>query len=148
MLKYVVALLVLIGVLVALSAIMGGKSTDAPSNTANESDAHRRIDRPSAWTFEEAGEIDGIPQTRVAVDLHDQFVPLGVFEGNCGDMQGSAWKLVPGATEGVICWFAGGGTEIAVFHDGDKHIIKSAALEEGTAEVAGFRGEFVTMVSI
>ncbi len=146
MLKYAVALLLLIGTLVGIYVLTNTGSTTSQTASDN-TDTHRRINKSSAWTFEEVGDVNGVPQTRVAVDIHDEFVPIGVFEGNCGDMQGSAWKLAPGATEGAICWFAGGGTEIAVFHEGDKHVVKSALLEEGTAETAGFRGEFVTVLS-
>lgn len=149
MLKYVVSLLLLIGALVGISAIIPEKAVESTSNTASvESETRSLSDRPSAWTFEEVGAVNGVPQTRVAVDVRNQFVPVGVFDGNCGDMHGSAWKLAPGATAGAICWFDGGGTEIAVFHEGDKHIIKTSALEEGTDAVGGFRGEFVTMLTI
>lgn len=147
MLKYVVALLVLIVLLAGLYAIMPAASESAPEPREQDT-AHEPLGKPSAWLFEDAGESNGIPQTKVSVDVHGQMVEVGVFEGNCGDMRGSAWKLAPGAAEGAICWFAGGGAEIAIFHEGDTHVIKSATLEEGTAEVGGFRGEFVTLLSI
>lgn len=101
-----------------------------------------------SWTFADAGEKDGVPQTRVSFEANGKITSVGTFEGNCADMDGSAWTMRDGAVSGAICWFAGGGTEIGAFQENGKYVIKTAILDEGTAESAGVRGEMVTLLTI
>jgi hypothetical protein len=141
MLKYAVVLFV-------VCAVLGAGYYFVSANTPVPESASAEEEHAGVWTFEDAEEANGIPQTRVLVDIHGRAVPVGIFEGHCADMVGSAWTLRDGASSGAICWFAGGGTEIAVFHENGMHVIKTAVLDEGTAEGGSVRGDMVELLSI
>ena len=152
MIKYLFAILVVAALLGAgyyNGVGQGGATVLAHDMDVMETadDTHEQAVK-SSWTFAEAGEKDGVPQTRVSYDVHGTITAVGTFEGHCADMKDSAWTMRDGAADGAVCWFAGGGTEIGVFHEGDKHVIKTAILDEGTAATAGIRGEMTTLLAI
>lgn len=103
------------------------------------------------WTFDPAGESDlGVPKTTVTLRNGSTSYAVGTIEGTCFDIIASDWELLvdQGEIAGAICWFAGGGTEIGVFSDGARAIIRIGAVDEGTAESEGSRGEFQTLFVI
>jgi hypothetical protein len=151
MMKYLVAIVLIAAALGAgyYYGFAGGTATDTePEARMTNSNVEREQAAQSSWTFAEAGEKDGIPQTQVSFAVDAKVTVVGTFEGHCADMKGSAWTMRDGATAGAVCWFAGGGTEIGAFHENGKYVIKTAVLDEGTAETAGVRGELVTLLSI
>lgn len=150
MTKYLIAIVLIVaafgGGYYVVSSNEKAPTGDHVSETTTTSESEHAIASP--WTFTDAGEIDGVPRTQVFVDVHGTPVNVGRFEGYCADMQGSEWTIREGAAYGAICWFAGGGTEIGVFHEGGTHVVKTAILDEGTAEESGVRGEMVTKISL
>lgn len=103
------------------------------------------------WQFDAAGETDqGVPKTTVTLRNGSTSYAIGTMEGNCYDISESEWELLSeeGEIAGAICWFAGGGTEIGVFSDGGRALIRLGVLEEATAESEGIRGEFQTLFAI
>lgn len=93
------------------------------------------------WTFKDAGANEvGNPQTEVSLNG----TVVGTYQGTCSEIDGSGWNLLPGEDSGVICWFAGGGTEIGVFGG----VVKQGDLDEGSAEIPGTRGNFRTLFSL
>lgn len=102
------------------------------------------------WIFTSAGEdaASGAPFTKVTLQAGDKTHELGVYQGSCSEIKDSSWGLLENEQEGAICWWAGGGTEIGIFKEGEKLIVKKGAIEEGTAEGGGFRGNFKTLVEL
>lgn len=100
-----------------------------------------------SWRFEDAGMDEEIsaPRTRVILETSVDSREIGVFTGSCSNIADSSWELLEGEQTGVICWWAGGGSEIGVFDEGGQLVVKQGFLEEGTAETAGFRGDFSTL---
>ena len=100
-----------------------------------------------AWSFVDRG-VDAetsMPKTDVALRIRGIDVPLGTYDGNCFSIAGSQWELLRGEVSGAICYFAGGGTEIGVFEENGSLVLKQGDVEEGSAEVPGFRGNFVPL---
>jgi hypothetical protein len=104
------------------------------------------------WQFDPAGEdpATGIPKTNVTLRNGSTSYSIGATEGNCFDVAQSDWKLLTeeGELAGAICWWAGGGTEIGVFSDDGRAIVKIGDVDEGTAEGGGTRGNFRTLFAI
>ncbi len=151
MIKYFVAGIISIGILGASYYYASGTAspTTTPSPAAaSEKSVQTQGAIPKEWVFTDAAEKDGIPQTNVAISIDGVATKVGTYEGHCADMAGSAWSMRDGASAGAICWFAGGGTEIAVFQENGKHVVKTAVLDEGTAEEGGVRGEMIAQLSI
>lgn len=73
---------------------------------------------------------------------------VGTYPGSCSIVEDSSWPLLENELTGVICWFAGGGSEVGVFYEDGKRVVKVGALEEGTAETEGFRGDFETAFAL
>lgn len=96
------------------------------------------------WNITELGEHpdSGAPRTRVSVSSGGKTYPAGEFDGSCAEVDGTSWALVEGEKTGVICWWAGGGSEAGVFEENGKMVLKVGILEEGSAETPGFRGNF------
>lgn len=146
MIKYLAVLIIIAAVGAGYYYTSGAQETPAGDSLQQTHDAP--VIAESRWTFGDAGEKNGIPQTRVSYTVEGKTADLGTFEGHCADMAGSAWTMRDGAFSGAICWFAGGGTEIGVFKEGGAYVIKTAALDEGTAEEGGVRGEMLTKLSL
>lgn len=133
-------------------------ATPAPHSKKQIADAERqfeyRVTSPGRflWKTTSLGSDDmtSAPLTRVTlVDTHTgKSHDAGIQSGSCAVIEQSAWKLLDQEISGVICWWAGGGTEIGVFQEGDALRIKTGLVEEGTAETAGSRGGFKTMFSL
>lgn len=99
-----------------------------------------------SWSFKDAGtdEASGVPHTEVTLVMNGTEYPAGTYEGSCSEIAGasSSWELVAGEQTGVICWWAGGGTELGVFEENGRLVIKKGFLDEGGAETPGLRGNF------
>jgi hypothetical protein len=74
-----------------------------------------RIPLVPVWTFEQKGEVDGIPQTEVTLSYKGTTHVLGTHQGNCFLIEESNWQLLPDEETGVMCYWAGGGTELGIF---------------------------------
>lgn len=133
----------LIGVVAAVAVVAGGfyffggqamSPTLSPQNPQSFD-----------WTFRELPEQEGIPQTEVSLNGR----VVGTYQGSCAEIEGSGWTLVAGEQSGVICWFAGGGKEIGVFAvESGGFEVMEGDLDEGSAEVAGMRGNFRILYTI
>ncbi len=101
------------------------------------------------WNITELGENpdSGAPRTGVSVSSGGKTYPVGEFDGSCAEIDGTSWVLVEGEKTGVICWWAGGGSEAGVFEEDGKMVLKVGILEEGSAETPGFRGNFQTIAT-
>lgn len=100
-----------------------------------------------AWSFIDRG-VDPqlqMPQTLVKLAIAGVDVDLGTYSGTCFVVEDSQWELLPNELTGAICYFAGGGTELGIFKEGDVLVLKKGDVEEGDAEQPGFRGNFVPL---
>jgi hypothetical protein len=98
------------------------------------------------WTLTALAEDEtGMPKTSVALTAGAETFTVGSYNGSCAVIADTSWELLEGEVTGVICWWAGGGDEIGVFSEGGRHVIKTGFLDEGSAEIAGFRGDFTTV---
>ena len=73
---------------------------------------------------------------------------VGTYPGSCSIVEESSWPLLENELTGVICWFAGAGTEVGVFYENGVRVVKVGSLEEGTAEISGSRGGFETAFAL
>lgn len=119
--------------------------TDDEGPASHEPEASR--DASSAtWAFDPAGtDATEAPLTFVSVTAGGKTYDAGTYQGSCFTIEGSNWELLPGELSGAICWWAGGGTELGLFTEGDELVVKRGYLEEGSAEVQGSRGDFSTL---
>lgn len=144
MAKIWAALAVLVLVLIAAVWLI---KTPAPVQQATESTGKVGF----SWNITELGEhasAPGIPRTGVTLTSGGKTYPIGEFNGSCAEIDGTSWPLVEGEKTGVICWWAGGGDEVGVFEENGKLVIKVGQLDEGSAEIPGFRGDFRTIATI
>ena len=120
---------------------------------------NKKGDKAIIWAFntmpEEAVKT-GMPYTEVSIMINGGRDIIGTYEGSCividnvtaeGKKNSVGWPLLKGELTGAICWYAGGGHEVAVFEENGKIIVKTGLLDEGTAETAGTRGDFKTVAS-
>lgn len=138
------------GIIVLILVIIGAVwliNTPAPAaeNSATQSDK-----KVFTWNISELGENpdSGAPRTSVTLTSGGKTYPVGEFNGSCAEIDGTSWPLVEGEKTGVICWWAGGGSEAGIFEEDGKTVLKVGILEEGTAETPGFRGGFQTIATI
>jgi hypothetical protein len=103
-----------------------------------------------AWTFKDKGEEagTGAPLTEVSLTYGNITKVVGTYQGSCAVIDGATWKLLVGEKSGVICWFAGGGSEIGIFDENGKTVLKVGGVEEGDAETPGSRAQFRTVMSL
>lgn len=145
----------LIIALVALALIIGAIYVINRNDTAmpeagevpvEENAAAGGIAPAIAWEFEDAGEVDGIPQTRVKAFIDGTTHELGVSQGSCAEIE--AENLQENQVSGALCWYAGAGDEYAIFLENERYVVKKGVQEEPTAESQGFRGDFETILSL
>jgi hypothetical protein len=142
---------------VLLAGIAGyfGYNTGLNLGTAQ---VEKKADAPAAapgqlsWSFEEIAPQDeaSAPQTKVTLTAegNGQKYEVGTYNGSCSVIEGSSWQLLEGEKTGVICWWAGGGNEIAVFEEDGKLVVKTGDIEEGNEETEGFRGNFKLLLPL
>lgn len=122
------------------------------ADSQNMGDTYAK-DPAISWKFQDAGERDSIPYTKVSVTVNGKTYEPGTFQGSCAEVGASGGVdgkgLLAGELSAVQCWFAGGGDEVGVFavEDGGYEIMVGQLGEpqEGTE---GFRGNFKIQVSI
>jgi len=121
--------------------------SDKAAETETENQAESKAEIMSGadikWEFSDAGEKDGIPQTRVMLNGHH----VGDFQGSCSEVGAEGGVdskgLLVGELAAAQCWYAGGGDEIGVFGSEDGGVdVMVGQLGEPTAEEDGFRGNF------
>lgn len=90
-------------------------------------------------------QVDGIPRMSVQIWTGNTPRSVGTFEGSCA---ASKEDLLPGEIEKVVCWYAGGGSEIGIFSEQGEYVVKVGSVDEGSSETAGFRGAFKNLFSL
>lgn len=148
--KYLLAL-VLAAVFLIAGAWYHATKTKAPEPASADQEAEQAaaggaIAPAIAWEFMDAGEVDGIPQTRVKVFIDGETHELGVSQGSCAEL--TAENLEENQVSGALCWYAGAGDEYGVFIENERYVVKKGVQEEPTAESAGFRGDFEVLLSL
>jgi hypothetical protein len=101
------------------------------------------------WLLEDSGAVaeSGAPLTNVGVNVNGSQRNVGVYEGSCFVVEDSEWPLLEGEVSGVICYFAGGGTELGMFEENGALVLKEGVVEEGSGDTEGMRGDFETKFS-
>lgn len=146
MFKYIVGLVVIVALVAGAYWYMNrvpGISVDTAQNQSAK--------MVFTWNITELGEhaaAPGVPRTGVTVTTGGKTYAVGEFDGSCAEIDGTSWPLVEGEKTGVICWWAGGGSEVGIFEEDGKMVIKVGYLEEGTAETEGFRGGYQAVATI
>jgi len=139
-----------VGLIVLLLTMVGAVwliKTPAPSPENTGPTSGKMV---FAWNIKELGEnpaAPDVPRTSVSITSGGKTYAVGEFEGSCAEIDGTSWALVEGEKTGVICWWAGGGSEAGVFEENGKMVLKVGILEEGSAEIPGFRGNFQTIAT-
>lgn len=102
------------------------------------------------WSFQNMGTEEDTGASITAVTLRADGVTheIGTYQGDCFVIEGSDWEYQEHEVSGAICWFAGGGSEIGVFNENGSRVVKVGDLDEGSAETAGVRGNFRTVVEL
>lgn len=139
-------------ILLAGAYHIGTQKAQAPTETTEqgmkEGTAGKKMAVP-VWTIEERGEdtATGGMLSNVSITFAGETHDLGTHLGGCFEIEGSSWTFVEGEQSGVICWFAGGGTEFGFFNENGIFVVKQGMLDEGSAEASGMRGAFKTVVT-
>jgi len=101
------------------------------------------------WNFSDKGTDDtGVPHSGVTLLVNGSKYDLGTVDGSCTTIDSGNWNFLEGEESGVICYFAGGGTEFGVFNENGQRTIKKGFLDEGDAETAATRGNFETVATL
>ncbi|MFZ2594096.1 MAG: hypothetical protein WAX38_04970 [Minisyncoccia bacterium] len=108
------------------------------------------------WRFVDAGVTDEvIPHTEVFATIRGTEASLGVYSGSCFENElalntpeHASNKKLPNQIASVVCWYAGGGNEIGIFKDGEDVVVRVGDVDEGSAEVDGFRGNFQEILRV
>ncbi len=103
-----------------------------------------------SWIFTPVSPTSqfGAPRNKVTLITKTKTYNIGTFEGNCSKIDGSSWALLPGEIDGVICYFAGGGTEVGIYKEKESYVAKVGPISEGDAETAGQRGFFENQIPL
>lgn len=158
--------LIAIGVLILLAAgAVGFWAYDSGRMTAPAEQTAQPVVPPAAtpaappaapgkltWTFTAvatAGDPMSGPKTVVTLTAENGGKKYeAVHAGNCSVIETSAWRLLANEKTGVICWEPGGGTEIGIFEENGKLVVKTGSIEESTDETDGFRGNFKVVAEL
>lgn len=135
---------------VAILILLGGAAYmyKHPKAATSEAPAAQKIKEPTiSWKFEDAGEKDHIPYTKVILTVNGKTQDAGTYQGSCSEIGASGGVdgkgLLAGELSGVQCWFAGGGDEIGVFANETSGLdLLVGSLSEGVEGGATFRGDF------
>ena len=145
----------LLGILAVLVLILGGiyylfDLGNGPNQTMFDIPAGEKI-VTYEWQLTELPEhpsVPGMPRTGVVLVAIGNTYPVGEYDGSCFVIEESSWTLLENEKSGVICWWAGGGSEVGVFDEGGVLTLKEGILDEGSSEVPGFRGDFKTILEL
>lgn len=172
----VITLLVVLGILVVgggayvATRSMEPTQTEETDTTQTVSDENSEEERAAdesvavsaeasiSWKLEDAGEYDYSPHTKVSVIIDGTTYDTGTYQGTCKEIDedgGTIWigaekgGLLAGELAAMQCWWGGGGSEIGVFaHEDGGYQIMVGKLDEGSAELPGFRGDFEVTIDI
>lgn len=99
------------------------------------------------WSFE-TKEAEGMnpPQTKVTVTVDGKDYDTGTHDGTCASVQPT--ELEAGELSGILCWWAGGGTEMGIFKEEGKMVLKKRNVDEGTAEEVGIKTNFELLLTL
>lgn len=102
------------------------------------------------WEFLQEGEDESLsaPLTRVTLVSGGERYDAGLYLGTCAPVENLPSGLLAGEKTGVLCWFAGGGSEIGLFEEAGRTVVKVGSVDEGSAEISGFRGDFRTLFDV
>lgn len=100
------------------------------------------------WDFVQIRDGDGFPTTKVSLTANGKTYDLGSYMGGCSVIETSSWTLLEGEKSGALCWAPGGGTELGIFSENGKWVVKKGTADEGNAETPGSRGNFTTLVTL
>lgn len=128
------------------------KTPEAPAPVTQEEEATAAQEGNTSilWEFGVMSEDPetGAPMREVSITYKGVKRVVGTYMGSCSVVEDSSWPLLENELTGVICWFAGGGSEVGVFYEDGKRIVKVGVLEEGTAQSEGMRGGFETQFAL
>lgn len=111
-------------------------------------DAVETGDTSILWEFGIKDAGTGTMMREVSITYKGVKRVVGTYPGACSIVEDSSWPLLENELTGVICWFAGAGTEVGVFYEDGVRVVKVGSLEEGTAETEGSRGGFETAFAL
>ncbi|HEX8591256.1 MAG TPA: hypothetical protein VF696_00695 [Candidatus Paceibacterota bacterium] len=132
---------VVFGVILIGALALVDRKAAAPEPSEANKPAVTEPSRTFAWRFEtKEAEGELPPRSRVALITGGEVYDVGEYAGSCAEVPVD--RLLPGEVAAVLCWWAGKGDEIAVFKEGERHVVKLGLQEESTAESDGFRGDF------
>ena len=97
------------------------------------------------WSFIDRGVVSSTPQTDVGLSIAGVNVPLGTFAGTCTALAGSSWPFLAGEISGAVCMASSTGTEIGVFEERGKLILKEGTIAGGDAASPGQRSNFIPL---
>ncbi len=130
-----------LGALVILVAIVGGAYWWAMHGSSTPVTAPASY----SWVFEDKTTDQSKPRTQVTLVVNNKEYVVGTYDGTCSDQD---TDLLPDEKLKAVCWFAGGGKEIGLFQDAGTWTVQAGDIDEGSADTAGFRGNFETIVSL
>lgn len=144
----VLVLIAVIAVVLAAFMLMQRQAVAPAPPAANEEvPASAQSERTFSWRFATTESDDGMPpRTQVDLITDGDVYDAGAYAGSCAEV--AAENLLPNEVSGVVCWWAGGGDEIAIFKEGGRYVLKHGLQEESTAESDGFRGNFTELAVI
>lgn len=97
-----------------------------------------------SWTFQDKTTDQAQPRTQVSIVAEGKARAVGTYDGSCSEID---TDLLPFEQSKVVCWFAGGGKEIGLFNEDGQWSVQVGDLDEGSAEIEGFRGNFKTLIT-
>ena len=106
--KHLIIALVALALIIGAIYLINRNDTVMPEGETptGENAAAGGIAPAIAWEFEEAGEVDGIPQTRVKAFIDGTTHELGVSQGSCAEI--AAENLEENQVSGALLLVRGG----------------------------------------
>jgi hypothetical protein len=102
------------------------------------------------WTFRAADKINedvAVPHTEVILTYNNEDFHMGTYDGTCTKINETRWELLENEQEAAVCWNSRIGTEIGVFLEDGRFLVKRGRLEVAAGET-DHRGEFVTIYTL
>ena len=96
------------------------------------------------WIVSDSGSRShsGAPLINVSLSLNGKEYSIGTYEGACAEIGVPEWPLLGGEKAGIACWFENAGTEIGVFEEQGRLVLKKAPLAVGADGSSITRGAF------
>lgn len=140
--KSVIAFIIFAAIVVILGYGLQLYQAEPPAEPAE--------DPAYVWEFAEAGtdERSQAPLTRVTLAAGGVSYDAGLYTGMCFEMERSPLALLPDELSAAVCWFAGSGTEIGVFEENGRILVRAGVVDEGSAETPPYRGDFAPLFEV